>query len=123
MDRNNREEAQIKAADHELLGYMPKTIAEDFLSTAYIAIPFSWIDNDPEKITKEINQLRKVIDGIGEVKLENESNNMTAEPVLMFNWFPFTLSKAYLRLYSDFIMKLIHKICNNESFFSPQIDR
>lgn len=119
LDRSSREEAKIEAADYEAHGYMPKRTAEDFLNTADIIIPFSWIDNEADKVIDEINKLRKVVDGIGEVGCEDGVSRMSAEPVLTFNWFPFTLSEAALKLYSDFVMKLIHKISNNESLFTP----
>lgn len=119
LDRSSHEEAKIKAADHEIHGYMPKSTVEDFLSTADIIIPLSWIDNESDKVISEIDKLRKVVDGVGEVKYENGVNGMSAEPVLTFNWFPFTLSSTVLQLYSDFVMKLIHKICNNENLLTP----
>lgn len=119
LDRSSREEAKVKAADYEAHGYMPKRALEDFLSTADIVIPLSRIDNGVDKVIDEINKLRKVVDGIGKVEREDGVSRMSAEPVLTFNWFPFTLSEAELKLYSDFVMKLIHKISNNESLFTP----
>lgn len=119
LDRSSREEAKIKAADHEAHGYMPKRTAEDFLSTADIIIPLSRIDNEADKVISEIDKLRKVVDGIGEVKCENGVNRMSAEPVLTFNWFPFTLSSAALQLYSDFVTKLVDKIRYGADLFAP----
>ncbi len=118
MDRISHEEAKIKAADNM---YVSKGTAGDILSTADIIIPLSWIgDNKPDKIIMEIDNLRNVVEGIGKVKYEeNGVNKMCAEPALIFDWFPFTLSNAALQLYSDFVMKLIGKICRNENLLMP----
>lgn len=118
MDRISQEEAKTKAADNK---YVSKGTARDILSTADIIIPLSWIgDNKPDKIIMEIDNLRNVVEGIGKVKYEeNGVNKMCAEPALIFDWFPFTLSNAALQLYSDFVMKLIGKICRNENLLMP----
>ena len=118
MDRISQEEAKTKAADNK---YVSKGTAGDILSTADIIIPLSWIgDNKPDKIIMEIDNLRNVVEGIGKVKYEeNGVNKMCAEPALIFDWFPFTLSNAALQLYSDFVMKLIGKICRNENLLMP----
>lgn len=119
LDRSSREEAKIEAADYEAHGYMPKRTAEDFLSTADVIIPLSRIDNEADKVIDRINKLRKVVDGIGEVGREDGVKRMSAEPVLTFNWFPFTLSEAALKLYSDFVLKLIDKIRYDADLFVP----
>ena len=118
MDRISQEEAKTKAADNK---YVSKGTARDILSTADIIIPLSWIgDNKPDKIIMEIDDLCKAMEGIGKVKYEESGvNKMCAEPALIFDWFPFTLSNAALQLYSDFVMKLIGKICRNENLLMP----
>lgn len=119
LDLSSREEAKCKAAEYKAHGYMPKRTEEDFISTADIIIPLAWIDNEADKVINEINKLRKVVDGIGEVKYEKSIDKLSTEPVLTFNWFPYTESAAALKLYSDFIMKLTHKICYNEGLLTP----
>ena len=60
------------------------------------------------------------VEDIEKVKYEESGvNKMCAEPALIFDWFPFTLSNAALQLYSDFVMKLIGKICRNENLLMP----
>lgn len=119
LDRNNREEAKRKVTEHRAHGYLPKMTEDDFISTADIIIPLAWIDDEADKVINEINKLRKVVDGIGDVKYEISIDKLSTEPVLTFNWFPYTESVAALNLYSDFIKKLIHKIRYNEELIMP----
>ncbi len=119
LDQSNREEAKHKAAEHEAHGYLPKMTEEDFISTVDIVIPLTWIDNEADKVISGIDKLRRIVDGIGEVKYENSVSKLSTEPVLTFNWFPYTESMAALNLYSDFIKKLVHKICYDEELLTP----